>query len=172
MRPDNLPYRPCVGIALFDARGRVLIGRRKAGAKGDEARSGYEWQMPQGGIDSGEQPLAAARRELFEETGVTSVALLGESRQWLKYDLPTSAQAGRWRGRYRGQTQKWFAFRFEGPESEIDIHHPGGGKHSAEFDAWRWELLAELPRLVVPFKRAVYEAVVEEFARFSDSPEP
>ena len=170
MRTDGLPYRPCVGIALFNADGRVLIGRRKGGAKNDEARIGYEWQMPQGGIDPGEEPLTAARRELFEETNVASAALLGEARQWLNYDLPASAQAGRWRGRYRGQTQKWFAFRFEGEDSQIDIHHPGAGRHTAEFDAWRWERLAELPKLIVPFKRAVYEAVVEEFAGFSGKP--
>ena len=162
---EDLPYRPCVGVALFNRAGRVLIGRRKGGAKGDEARVGYEWQMPQGGIDAGEEPLTAARRELWEETNVSAATLLGETRDWLKYDLP--AHAGRWRGRYRGQTQKWFAFRFDGEEREIDIHRPAGGAHAAEFDAWRWERLDALPALVIPFKRAVYEAVAQEFQPFS-----
>ena len=168
MTSDNLPYRPRVGIALFNRAGRVLIGRRKGGAKGDEARAGYEWQMPQGGIDAGEDPLTAARRELLEETNVSSASLLGETRAWLTYDLP--AHAGRWRGRYRGQKQKWFAFRFEGDEREIDIEHPAGGAHTAEFDAWRWELLATLPALVIPFKREVYEAVAMEFDAFARAP--
>ena len=158
---DDLPYRPCVGIALFNRAGGVLIGRRK----GDEARAGFDWQMPQGGIDKSEEPLSAARRELFEETNVSSVSLLGEALEWLKYDLPP--QAGRWRGRYRGQTQKWFAFRFEGEESEIDINRPAGGAHAAEFDAWRWERLENLPALVIPFKRGVYETVAREFHQFA-----
>jgi putative (di)nucleoside polyphosphate hydrolase len=163
---EDLPYRPGVGIALFNRAGRVLIGRRKGGAKGDEGRSGFEWQMPQGGIDSGEEPLSAARRELFEETNVSSAFLLAEAHDWLKYDLPV--HAGRWRGRYRGQRQKWFAFRFEGEESEINIDRPAGGAHTPEFDAWRWERLEALPGLVIPFKRAVYEAVAREFRAFAD----
>jgi putative (di)nucleoside polyphosphate hydrolase len=165
---EDLPYRPCVGIALFNASGLVLIGRRKGGAKANEARAGFEWQMPQGGIDSGEAPLEAARRELFEETSVASIAPLGEAPQWLKYDLPE--QAGRWRGRARGPTQQGVAFRFDGSESEIDIDRPGGGQHQAEFSAWRWERLEALPGLVIPFKRAVYEAVALEFRAYSNNP--
>ena len=164
MAPERLPYRPCAGVALFNRDGLVLIGRRKGGAKGEEGRAGFEWQMPQGGIDEGEEPLGAARRELFEETNVASATLLAEARDWLTYDLPP--HAGRWRGRYRGQTQKWFAFRFEGEEAEIDIHRPGGGAHAAEFDSWRWEKLDRLPALVIPFKRGVYEAVAREFKAF------
>lgn len=165
MALESLPYRPCAGVALFNRAGLVLIGRRKGGAKAEEGRAGFEWQMPQGGIDEGEGPLSAARRELFEETNVASATLLAEARDWLKYDLPP--HAGRWRGRYRGQTQKWFAFRFEGEESEIDIHRPAGGAHAAEFDAWRWERLEKLPALVIPFKRGVYEAVAQEFRAFA-----
>jgi putative (di)nucleoside polyphosphate hydrolase len=165
---EDLPYRPCVGIALFNRSGRVLIGQRKGGAKTNETRAGFEWQMPQGGIDAGEAPLDAARRELFEETSVSSIAPLGEAPLWLKYDLPP--HAGRWRGRYRGQTQKWFAFRFDGAEAEINIDQPGEGRHSAEFSAWRWERLEALPGLVIPFKRAVYEAVARQFKAFSDNP--
>jgi putative (di)nucleoside polyphosphate hydrolase len=119
--------------------------------------------MPQGGIDDGEAPFEAALRELFEETNVSSTSLIAEAPQWLSYDLPDNAR-GRWRGRYRGQTQKWFLLRFEGEDSEIDIERPGGGGHTPEFDAWRWERLEALPDLVVPFKRRVYEGVVAAFA--------
>ena len=100
-----------------------------------------------------------------DRTNVVSATLLAEARDWLTYDLPP--HAGRWRGRYRGQTQKWFAFRFEGEETEIDIHHPAGGAHAAEFDAWRWEKLENLPALVIPFKRGVYETVAREFHQFA-----
>ena len=105
--------------------------------------------MPQGGIDAGEQPLEAAKRELWEETNVSSTELIAELPEWLKYDLPEDAR-GRWSGRYRGQTQKWFLFRFVGSDKEIDVHHPAGGAHDAEFDDWRWERLDRLPELVVP----------------------
>ena len=125
--------------------------------------AGHEWQMPQGGIDEGESPLAAAKRELYEETNVRSAMLLAEAPQWFSYDLPTEAR-GRWRGRYRGQTQKWFLFKFEGPEAEINIDSPAEGKHTAEFREWRWERWEKLPDLVVPFKRDVYVKVVEVFA--------
>jgi putative (di)nucleoside polyphosphate hydrolase len=128
-----------------------------------ELVAGFEWQMPQGGVDEGETPLEAARRELFEETNVSSASLLAEAPDWLSYDLPPEALSGRWKGRYRGQTQKWFAFRFEGADSEIDIDRPGGGAFKPEFDAWRWAPLETLPALIIPFKRAVYEAVVAAF---------
>ena len=110
-----------------------------------------------------ETPLEAARRELFEETNVSSASLLAEAPDWLSYDLPPEALSGRWKGRYRGQTQKWFAFRFEGADSEINIERPGGGAFKPEFDAWRWAPLETLPALIIPFKRAVYEAVVAAF---------
>ena len=158
----DLPYRRSAGVALLNRDGAVFIGRRK---KSREAGLvvGHEWQMPQGGINDGEAPFEAALRELFEETNVSSTSLIAEAPQWLSYDLPDNAR-GRWRGRYRGQTQKWFLLRFEGEDSEIDIERPGGGGHTPEFDAWRWERLEALPDLVVPFKRRVYEGVVAAFA--------
>ena len=155
-------YRPCVGIALFNPQGRVFVGRRRSKRLIDPALAGHEWQMPQGGIDPGEQPQAAALRELREETNVSSVTLLAQLPRWLNYDLPMDISKRSWRGRYKGQTQKWFAFRFDGDESEIDIHTPGGG-HKPEFDAWRWEDIDRLPELIIPFKRGVYEAVVADF---------
>jgi putative (di)nucleoside polyphosphate hydrolase len=118
--------------------------------------------MPQGGIDDGEAPEAAARRELYEETNVRSISLLAEAPSWFSYDLPPDVAAKAWKGRYRGQTQKWFAYRFEGDEGEIDIGSPAG--HKPEFSAWRWERLDRLPALIIPFKRPVYEKVVEAFA--------
>ena len=122
--------------------------------------------MPQGGIDEGEEPLVAARRELFEETNARSVSLLAEAPEWFAYDLPQDVAGQAWKGRFRGQTQKWFAFRFEGDDSEIDVANPGGG-HKPEFEAWRWEPLAATPALIIPFKRGVYERVVEAFLPFA-----
>ena len=160
-------YRPCVGIALFNAQGRVFMGRRPNKALREHSAPGHEWQMPQGGIDPGEPPLDAAWRELREETGVASATLLAEARDWFQYDLPQDISRAAWQGRYRGQRQKWFAFRFEGDEAEINIHHPHGGHH-AEFDAWRWERLQHTPQLIIPFKRGVYEQVAAEFGRFGE----
>jgi putative (di)nucleoside polyphosphate hydrolase len=159
---DELPYRPCVGIVLLNREGLVFVGRRRADRGADQIAEGYAWQMPQGGIDSGETPYDAALRELYEETGVRSVSLLAEAPEWYAYDLPSAVAGRAWRGRYRGQTQKWFAFRFTGPDEEIDIEHPGG--HKPEFEAWRWERLGRLPSLIIPFKRPVYERVVAAFA--------
>lgn len=159
----RLPYRPCVGVALFNAEGLVWIGRR-ADENAEGEGEGSWWQMPQGGLDDDEDPYRAALRELYEETSMTGVRLLKEAPGWFTYDLPPELVGQSWGGRYRGQKQKWFALRFEGKESEIDVLHPGGGKHKAEFSAWRWERLAKLPDLIVPFKRKVYEQVVEAFA--------
>jgi putative (di)nucleoside polyphosphate hydrolase len=122
----------------------------------------HVWQMPQGGLDPGEDPYACGLRELAEETNIRSVERLGEIEEWLKYDIPREIVGQAWQGKYRGQTQKWFALRFTGDESEIDIAHPAGG-HKPEFVEWRWEELHRLPGLVVPFKRGVYERVVAEF---------
>lgn len=158
---STLPYRPCAGAALFNAQGKVFVGRRKPRA--GSAPGSFEWQMPQGGIDEGEDPREAAIRELHEETNVRSIAFLAEAPDWYSYDLPAEAVGGGWTARYRGQTQKWFAFRFTGPDSEIDVLRPAGGKHKAEFEDWRWEDLAALPGLIVPFKRGVYAKVVAAF---------
>jgi putative (di)nucleoside polyphosphate hydrolase len=158
---SKLPYRPCAGAALFNAAGKIFVGRRRS-KEGQPNKPTLEWQMPQGGIDEGEDPYEAAVRELHEETNVRSIALLAEAPEWYSYDLPPEAVGGGWTARYRGQTQKWFAFRFTGTDSEIDVEHPGGGV-KAEFDAWRWEALENLPGLIVPFKRGVYTQVVAAF---------
>ncbi len=163
-REPHPGYRPCVGIALFDAAGRVFLGRRvRARDLGPEGED-FAWQMPQGGIDAGEDPFRAALRELWEETGVRSVRLIAEAPDWYAYDLPPAIAGQSWKGRYRGQTQKWYALRFTGADGEVDIAAPGDGSHKAEFDAWRWENLARVPELIVPFKRPVYERVVEAFS--------
>ena len=165
---DPLPYRLSAGVALVNHAGMVFIGQRKKSREAPPL-AGHDWQMPQGGIDPGEEPLGAARRELDEETNVSSIRLIAEAPDWLRYDLPADA-GGRWRGRYRGQEQKWFLFRFEGQDSEIDIHSPAGGAHPAEFRDWRWERWEALAELVVPFKREVYEKVVTIFAPLSSEP--
>jgi putative (di)nucleoside polyphosphate hydrolase len=163
----ELPYRPCVGIALFDREGRVWIGMRSDKDAEGEGK-GHWWQMPQGGLDEGEDPYKAALRELYEETSAESVSLIREAPGWFTYDLPADLVAKSWGGRYRGQKQKWFALRFEGKESEIDVAHPGGGKHKAEFTDWRWERLSRMPELIVPFKRKVYEEVAAAFADIAE----
>ncbi|MFT4098654.1 MAG: RNA pyrophosphohydrolase [Rhodoblastus sp.] len=159
----HAPYRPCVGVMLVNAQGLVFIGRRRNKRQPEHVAPGYEWQMPQGGIDPGEDPYAAALRELHEETNVRSVEKIAEAPAWYTYDLPQDVAKKAWRGGYRGQTQKWFALRFTGEESEIDIHDPGPG-HKPEFDAWRWEDVSRLPELIIPFKRQVYEQVVAALA--------
>ena len=125
------------------------------------------WQWPQGGIDDGEDPLIAAKRELFEETNMSSVTLLAEADEWFNYDLQKEMLGIALKGKYRGQTQRWFAFRFDGDESEINVTEPGGGEHPAEFSEWRWGGIHEGPDLVVPFKRDVYLQVVDAFERFA-----
>ncbi len=155
----QLPYRPCVGIMLVNSTNHVFIGRRVQEAGPEHVSDQHAWQMPQGGIDEGEEPLQAALRELREETNVTSVHLIAEVSDWLSYDLPQDVAQQAWKGRYRGQTQKWFAFRFEGDDHEIDILNPAGAAHP-EFDAWRWEKPENLAGLVIPFKRSIYEEVV------------
>lgn len=162
---ESLPYRDCVGIAVFNAAGKVFVGRRKAGVhweNNDELSA--PWQMPQGGIDELEDPLKAAIRELHEETNISSVSLLAEAPEWIYYDLPDDALGIALKGKYRGQRQRWFAFAFTGDEREIDVETPGGGRFKAEFDAWRWERLSRTPSLIVPFKRQAYEKVAEAFA--------
>lgn len=157
-------YRPCVGITVINAEGLVWVGRRADGPDDEEGRGAW-WQMPQGGIDENEAPADAARRELFEETGMRSVRILGETDGWLRYDLPPELVGKAWGGRYRGQEQKWFAMRFIGDESEINIAPPEG--HKAEFSEWRWVPIREVANLIVPFKRDVYVQVVDAFARLA-----
>jgi putative (di)nucleoside polyphosphate hydrolase len=156
----HLPYRPCVGIMLINRFGLVWVGRRRPKWAGDRSR--YIWQMPQGGIAPGEDPLAAALRELEEETGVRSVEVVATAPRWLRYDLPKELLGVALKGRYRGQRQRWFAMRFLGEEDEIDIVPRRG--HKAEFDAWRWSPVGELAELVAPFKRQVYRDVIAAFA--------
>ncbi len=162
---DSLPYRPCAGLTVINRDGLVFIGRRSSGPEHiDET---HVWQMPQGGIDEGEDPYQAALRELYEETSIRSVEKLGEIADWLAYDIPRDIVGAAWRGRFHGQKQKWYALRFTGDDDEIDIKTPGGGGHKPEFIAWRWEKLERLPELVVPFKRKTYERVVAEFSRYA-----
>ena len=170
-KPEELPYRPCVGVMLIGRDGRVFVGRRRSEAGPEHVANGYAWQMPQGGIDPGEEPYAAALRELYEETNVRTVRLLAEAPDWYAYDLPALVAGRAWKGRYRGQTQKWFAFRFEGEDAEIDIARPAGGRHRPEFDEWRWERMERLPELIIPFKRAVYENVVGAFRHLAGAPD-
>lgn len=159
--PSALPYRPCVGVMLLNAQGLVFVGRR-AERQGASEGEGRWWQMPQGGVDEGEAPPEAARRELWEETGIHSASIVAQTEDWLLYDLPPELVGVSWEGRYRGQKQMWFAARFEGAETEIDLQPRPD--HKAEFDAWRWVPMADLPELVVPFKRQVYAAVVAAFS--------
>lgn len=150
-------YRPNVGIVVFDGGGRVWLGRR-VGARGN-----HSWQFPQGGVDPGEDWEEAARRELREETGITSVTLLGRTDDWIVYDFPPEARGGKFARGFKGQRQKWFAFRFTGQDAEIDLaaHAP------VEFDAWRWAAIEEVAGLVVPFKRQAYETVIAGFRGFA-----
>lgn len=150
-------YRQCAGIFLLNRRGEIFVARRNDLAS--DSSGATPWQMPQGGIDPGETPAAAAIRELLEEIGTDRAAIIGESAHWYSYDFPPEVAHARWNGKYRGQTQKWFAMRFEGTDADIDLDtaHP-------EFDAWQWVGLDRLIDLAVPFKRQVYGCVVAEFA--------
>jgi putative (di)nucleoside polyphosphate hydrolase len=152
--PASLPYRRGVGIALFNAAGAVFTAERidTPGA----------WQMPQGGIDGDEDPWATALRELQEEIGTSKAEKLGET-DWLHYDLPPDMVRNVWKGRYRGQEQKWFAARFTGTDSDIDLDFDA----NPEFKAWRWADLADVPAMIVPFKRALYSTIAEAFAPFA-----
>ena len=154
---DLSRYRPNVGVVLFNAEGRVWYGRR-AGTPGP-----HTWQFPQGGVDDGEDWEAAARRELREETGVTSVEPLAATEGFIAYTFPDSYGGSKQARGFLGQKQKWFAYRFTGRDAEIDLESHG----EVEFDAWRWGRLSEACDLIVPFKREAYAQVVEAFARFA-----
>lgn len=160
----TLPLRSSVGILLLNSEGKVWVGRRRPKWAADH--SAHIWQMPQGGIDKYEPPLMAALRELREETGVTSVEVLAEHPDWLSYELPESLLGIALKGRYRGQRQKWFAMRFLGDDSEIDIAAKEGLK--AEFETWRWAPIASVPKLIVPFKHELYEQVTSAFANLAE----
>ncbi len=157
-RRDPSRYRPNVGVALFSQAGHVFVGRRI------NSHGAFQWQMPQGGIDAGEDPAAAVLREMEEEIGVPPklVDVIAETSDWLFYDFPADLRA-RLSGPYLGQRQKWFALRFRGADSDVRLD-----MHTPEFDAWRWAPLAEVPGLVIPFKRPVYERVAAEFAAFAE----
>ena len=152
MMPGKQGYRSAVGIMLLNQAGQVFVARRI------DMPTVAAWQMPQGGIDPGETPRQAALRELREEIGTNKAEILGESRVWRKYDLPAELARGVWGGRYRGQRQKWFAMRFTGDDTDIDLatDHP-------EFDAWTWIRPEQLPEMIVPFKRQLYIDILAEF---------
>lgn len=167
MSRATLAYRPCVGIMAVNSAGLVWVGRRVIGRAGKESGGTFDrwWQMPQGGIDEGEDAEAAALRELCEETGMCTVSVLGRTHDWLMYDLPEALQPVTWGGKYRGQKQVWFAVRFHGEESEIKIVPETG--HAQEFDDWRWAPVNELVDLIVPFKRDVYTRALAELAPYA-----
>lgn len=148
----DLPYRPGIGIMLLNSQNMVLVGRRID-------TTSDAWQMPQGGIDDGEEPREAVMRELEEEVGTNKAEIILESTEWLSYDLPDRLISRIWNGKYRGQKQKWFALRFLGEDSDININtkHP-------EFCEWKWATMVDLPDLIVPFKKDIYSKVVEEFS--------
>ena len=155
---SRLPYRPCVGVMIVNAAGKVFVGQRR-----DNFQDA--WQMPQGGIDKGEAPREAALREMWEETGITAdlVKVEAETEGWIPYDIPHDLVPNIWGGRYRGQEQKWFLLRFHGRDDQIDIatEHP-------EFSKWKWIEADKVVDAIVPFKRATYEQVVAAFSQHLD----
>lgn len=150
-----LPYRPCVGLMVLNAEGLIFAGRRL-----DGGGEGPAWQMPQGGIDPGETPRQAGLRELGEETGLgpEHVEIIGETAGWVRYDVPDALIGRLWGGRFRGQTQKWFALRLTAPDEAVNI-----ATEEPEFSEWRWMEADALVEAIVPFKRDIYRAVLTEF---------
>lgn len=165
--PSKLPYRPCVGIMVLNQENKVWAGHRLVESAKELSLTDKRWQMPQGGIDKGEDPLDAAKRELWEETGMTSVTLLQEAAKPIEYDLPKELQGVALKGKYKGQKMWWFAFRFEGEESEINVTNPPEGA-PIEFDVWKWLDMDQLPELIVPFKKPLYEQVVAQFKNLTE----
>jgi putative (di)nucleoside polyphosphate hydrolase len=159
--PYPTEYRPCVGLLVINREGHIWLGER-LDARNDAEGLGTWWQMPQGGIDEGEDPVTAAMRELREETGITSASIIAETENWHHYDFPTHFATKAWGGKYRGQKQKWFALRFNGADAEIDISSPEPDL-PPEFGRWRWSPKTALINNVVDFKRAIYSAVLTEF---------
>ncbi len=157
MSDDLSAYRPNVGVVLFNAQGQVWLGRRA------NTPDPWNWQFPQGGVDDGEDLEAAAKRELAEETGVVSATLLGRTDGWVVYDFPPEVLNKQIARGWKGQKQVWFAFRFDGDESEINL----SSHADIEFDAWRWGALDEAVELIIPFKRDVYGQVADAFRRFA-----
>lgn len=158
---SDLPYRPNVGAALFNREGLVFVARRADLPNAEGAPGG--WQLPQGGIDAGEDPRGAVLRELAEEIGTGHAEIIGEHPEWLSYDLPPELLGRALGGKFRGQRQRWFALRFTGEDADIRLDldpHP-------EFDAWRWARLEELPGLAVAFRREIYAVLAESFAGFA-----
>lgn len=151
METDQRPYRPCVGIMLINGDNAVFVGNRID-------TPGENWQMPQGGIDKGESPREAAMRELEEEVGTAKAEILAESAHWHSYDIPGNISTSLWKGRFRGQTQRWFLMRFLGSDSDIVLD-----RHEREFSKWRWLPADQLVDHIVPFKRDIYQKVVAEF---------
>ena len=159
MSPERiaaLPYRPGVGVMLINGEGRVFVAQRID-------MQSQAWQMPQGGIDPGESPRQAALRELREEVGSAEAEIIAEARDWMRYDLPAELVPRLWGGRFRGQEQKWFAARFLGHDEGIDLD-----TEAPEFRAWRWAEMEELPELIVPFKRRLYQDLVAEFGHLAE----
>lgn len=150
----TLPYRPCVGIMLLNTHNKVFVARRIDSAL--EA-----WQMPQGGIDEGETPIEAAQRELMEEIGTNHAEIIAQSPDWMRYDLPAELVPTVWGGKYRGQEQQWFLFRFLGNDSDINIDTP-----HPEFCEWKWANPHDLPELIVPFKRQLYIDILKVFSSY------
>lgn len=145
-------YRPNVGLVLIAPNKRIFVGRRIGGGPDEN------WQMPQGGVDKGETPLEAACRELWEEVGTSQALLLRQTAGWLTYDVPEALRPKYWKGRYRGQAQRWYALAFTGRDGDIDL-----AAHDREFDAWEWLTAAELLERIVAFKKPIYEKVLGEF---------
>lgn len=166
MTDRPLPYRPNVGIMVLNTEGRVWIGHRSETLGTEYETQQQLWQMPQGGIDEGEDAELAARRELYEETGITSIIPVAATANWITYDFPAGLEK-RISEKYRGQKQMWFVYRFTGDDSEIQIAPPPDG-HKQEFDAWRWEDMRRLPDLIVPFKKEVYDQVISQFIHLAD----